>query len=84
MKQVVDEAEILKPKDPTLDEDEWDEIPLAGVDVYSAGTHEPANLLLADESAPVTVVGKLDRLLPLPAYHSRDLQCTALCLRPRR
>lgn len=63
IKQPLDEAEVLKPKDPTLqDEDDWEEFTLSSVEVFDADGEELTGLIAAEEGKPLMVVGKLDRL----------------------
>ena len=55
------ESEILKPKDPSLtDDNEWPEFLLTNAEVYDAKTGDLVSLIHADEHAPVSVRGKLE------------------------
>ncbi|KAL0263706.1 hypothetical protein SLS55_002687 [Diplodia seriata] len=55
------ETSVLNPHDPALtDENEWEEFQLAGAEVRDPATGEPASLLHADATTPVTVLGRLE------------------------
>ncbi|KAL9096969.1 MAG: hypothetical protein Q9165_000933 [Trypethelium subeluteriae] len=70
------ESDILKPKDPTLTNDnDWPEFLLTNARVYHGTTGEIVPLLHADEHAPVNITGKLEgvdksqlHLLLKPSY----------------
>ena len=65
------ESHILNPRDPKIDdEDEWPQYTLTNAQVYNPAidsypTDESiTSLILATESFPLSVVGKLDKLAP--------------------
>ena len=71
------ESDILKPRDPTLiDDNDWPEFLLTNAEVYDPQTGDFTSLLHADEHAPVSITGKLENvdksqahLLLKPSYH---------------
>ncbi|KAL9079567.1 MAG: hypothetical protein Q9157_001564 [Trypethelium eluteriae] len=70
------ESDILKPKDPTITNDnDWPEFLLTNAEVHHGQTGELVPLLHADEHAPVNITGKLEgvdksqlHLLLKPSY----------------
>lgn len=59
----VHESAVLKPRDPSIaDSNAWPDFPLSHVEIFDSNTHELTSLLLANESTPVTITGKLENL----------------------
>lgn len=58
------EEQILKPRDPSLDDDEneWEEFSLTEVKILLPGKSRYANLLATTPENPVRVIGCLDEL----------------------
>jgi len=62
MTTTFDECDIFKPRDPAIqDENEWQEFSLVNVDVCNADG-AATSLLEADESSPLTLTGRIERL----------------------
>lgn len=59
---MLDECDVFKPLDPAIqDENEWQEFRLINVDVCNADG-ATTSLLEADESSPLTLTGRIERL----------------------
>ncbi|KAK7627660.1 hypothetical protein IWX47DRAFT_787764 [Phyllosticta citricarpa] len=71
----VHESEVLKPRDPSIsDENDWHEFVLSNAEVRDAETNSLANLLIADDVSPVTIVGRLEPVEKNQAHLLRNSQ----------
>lgn len=56
----IPESDVLRPREPTLPEDDWAEFTLSNVSVVYEKNEMPASLLAAYEDCPLTVRGRLE------------------------
>ncbi|KAF3037193.1 hypothetical protein E8E12_002380 [Didymella heteroderae] len=63
------ESDVLKPREPTLPEDDWAEFTLSDVSVAYENNGNPASLLAAYSNCPLTVRGRLHTPEQRDAHH---------------
>ena len=63
------ESDVLKPREPTLPEDDWAEFTLSDVSVTYANNGKTASLLAAYANCPLTVRGRLEAPEQIHAHH---------------
>lgn len=63
------ESDVLKPREPTLPEDDWAEFTLSDVSVAYEKNGKPASLLAAYANCPLTVRGRLETPDRKQAHH---------------
>lgn len=76
MKLPISEEHLLKAHNPDLVEDEWPNFVLTQVTVYNED-NELTNLLLANETVPLTVTGRLDRLTKAEKHYCDIASCSS-------
>ena len=60
MAHTTSETEILRPRDPSLtDSNDWPDFQLTDVEVFDPRTELLSSLILADDTRPVCVTGRL-------------------------
>lgn len=74
----ISESDVLRPREPTLPEDDWPEFTLRDVSVVYGESGKPASLLAAYADCPLTVRGRLEAPERSHAHHcTLERDCTA-------
>jgi hypothetical protein len=78
------ESDVLKPREPTLPEDDWAEFTLSDVSVTYGDNGKTASLLAAYADCPLTVRGRLEAPERIHAHHctsSAQIDCRSPVLK---